>query len=473
MDYKWRALTTVSIGTYMATMDSSIVNIALPALARIFDVSASTVLWVTLAFILTTTGLTLTLGRLGDMLGRKRMYTSGFAIFTIGLVTAGLAPNLPALVLSRVVQAVGAALLLANGNAIVTDAFPAHQRGRALGTTGGVVGFGLATGPALGGLLLSTLSWRSLFLTRIPVGFIGLVAAWRVLKDTPSEGGRRLDLMGAAILFIMLASLIVAVNRGKEWGWGSPGIIAGFVLAAAALPILLTIESRNDNPIVSLSLFKDRLFAAATVSLVFNFLAFAANTFLMPFYLLKVRDFTAGHAGLVLMTVPLTMLVLSPLTGWLSDRLGSRYLATGGLLMGAIGLFGLSRLGADTPVYGIVGRLLLVGVGSALFQSPNSSSIMGSVPLNRLGTASAMIATGRNVGQAVGMALAGAIFAARTGDSIDRLPPQAVLGGIQAAFAVAAAISLLGALTSSVRGKALPQPQPVPPSAPIDRSRSR
>ena len=459
MPYKWRVMIAVGLATYMATMDSSIVTIALPTFSRVFHASPNTVLWLSLGVMLTTTGLTLTLGRLGDLLGRRRIYLAGLVIFTAGLGVAGLAQSFPQLLAVRIVQACGGAMVLANGTAIVTAAFPAHERGRALGINSAIVGAGLMSGPVVGGVLLESLDWPALFYMRIPVGMLALAASWRILEDTPPAhvGERRLDIAGAAALFATLSTLLLAVNRGQAWGWRSPAILGLFALAAVSLPVFLRIESRAPSPVVALSLFRDRLLVASLLSQVLNFVAQAAVTLVMPFYLIYVLGYSPARAGLVLISVPLLMLLLSPFAGALSDRVGSRLLATVGVVLVSLGLLSLATLGTDTPAPLVMIRLTLIGAGTALFGPPNNSTVMGRVPPSMLGTGASMIATGRNVGQSVGLAMAGAVFtavaASHAGVSAaaarpDHLPPDAVLAGVRAAFAVSTAISL-GAVTAS------------------------
>ena len=462
MQYKWQVLITVGVGTYLMTMDSSIVNIALPTFARVFHTSPNTALWVSLAFILTTTGLTLTLGRLGDLFGRKRMYVAGFAIFTAGLALAGLAQDLAQLIAVRIFQGCGSAMVLANGTAIITAAFPSHERGRAIGTNSAVVGAGLMSGPVIGGFLLESLDWRALFYVRIPLGLAALLAGWWVVRETgPAHAGeRRLDIPGALTLVVALSGFLLAVNRGQAWGWISPAILGLFAVAAATLAAFVLIEARSPSPIVSFTLFRDRLLAASLLSQVLNFVAQSAVSLLMPFYLIRVLGYSPARAGLVLISVPLLMLVLSPFAGALSDRVGSRLLATAGVVLVSLGLLLLATLGRHSSAVLVMARLMLVGAGSALFGPPNNSTIMGRVPPSMLGTGAATIATGRNVGNAAGLAMAGAVFtavaAAHAGVSAgaaraDTLPPDAVLAGVRAAFAVSTVISFTAVTASFFR----------------------
>lgn len=463
MEYKWRCLIAVCFGTYMATMDFSIVNVALPTLSREFDKSPDTVVWVALSSSLMVTGITLTAGRVGDLYGRKRVYILGWIIFTIGMGVASLAQTFEQLIAFRFLQAIGVALAIANGNAIVTEAFPPHQRGQALGTTGSVVGAGLMTGPIVGGLILEGLSWHAIFYLRVPIGLIAMTMAFLFIRPSvqnPANASRRLDIPGALTLFTTLSSALLAVNRGPSWGWASPQILGLFIFSACSLAVFLRVESRAISPVVSLALFKVRAYAAGVSSLALSFLGQSAVTFLMPFYLQQVRDLSTGQTGLVIATVPCMMLLLSPFSGRISDRYGFQHQATLGIAIVSFGLLLMATIDASTPIWLVMARLAVIGIGTSIFMSPNSSAIMGSVPAERLGTASASVATARNIGNASGLAMASAIVVAVASSSagftaarVADLPPDAILDGIRAAFIVAAAASSLAIVASSFRGK--------------------
>lgn len=462
MPYKWQALIAVCFGTYMATMDFSIVNVALPTLSREFNRPPDTVVWATLVSSLVVTGLTLTAGRMGDLFGRKRIYIGGWVLFTTGMGLASFAQGIEQLIAVRFFQSVGVAMAIANGNAIVTDAFPDNERGRALGTTGAVVGAGLMSGPILGGLMLSLFDWRALFYLRVPIGLIAMTMAFLFIRSTPGQPAseRKLDIPGAVLLFVTLSGTLLAVNRGPAWGWASPVILSLFVVGFASFLAFLRIESTAASPVVSLGLFRVRNFAVSISSLMLNFAGQSAVTFLMPFYLLNVRDYTTAQTGLILATVPSMMLLLSPVSGLVSDRYGFRYQVTLGVALVTLGLFALSTIGPSTPTALIMARLAIVGIGTSIFMSPNSATIMGSVPRTMLGTASASVATSRNVGNAVGLATASAILvgvasasAGLSGVRTDALPPDALLDGIRVAFLVAGCMSALAIGASSFRGK--------------------
>lgn len=462
--YKWLALLTVSIGTFMATLDASIVNISFPRLTNVFETEPSVVLWVTVGYLLVSVSLMLTLGRIGDVLGRKRVYVLGFALFTVGLILCTLSQSILQLILSRIVQAMGAAMTVALSTAIVTAAFPNEERGKALGILGGVVSAGLLSGPVLGGFLLDILDWQSIFYTRVPVGIIGLVMAWILLKEQREPNtGLKFDLGGAATLFGSLSCLLLFFNLGGRLGFVSVPSLSLAASTVILLTLFVVLERRAAQPIVDLNLFRNRLFAGGNVSLGIMFVAIAANTFLMPFYLIDGLAHSASETGLLLAIVPLATLVIGPPSGWLSDKIGSRLLCTVGMALICVALFLLSGLGTESSDADILLRLIVLGAGIGMFSSPNNSSIMGSVPRDKLSTGSAMIATVRQIGMSIGIAIAGTIFTSRQALyaaqlAQDSLNPQmsqrlSLVGGYQDTLLVAAIVCGIGIFTSLARGK--------------------
>jgi EmrB/QacA subfamily drug resistance transporter len=462
VEYRWRALAAVAFGTYMATMDFSIVTVALPTLAREFDRSPDTVVWAILISTLVVTGLTLTAGRAGDLYGRKRVYLAGWVIFTIGMALASFATTFEQLVAVRFLQSVGVALAIANGNAIVTESFKPEHRGQALGTIGAVVGAGLMSGPIFGGLILEFFSWQAIFALRVPIGLAAMLLAWVIIVPSAPQAasaGRRMDVPGAAALFAGLSAALLAINRGQAWGWSSPQIIALLAVAAVAFVLFLRIESRSASPVVALSLFRERGYSVGVSSLALCFAGQSAVIFLLPFYLQEVKDFSTGQVGLVVATVPLMMLLLSPFSGRISDRYGFTHQATLGIALVSIGLLALATTTATTPVIVIVAKLAIVGIGTSIFMSPNSATIMNSVTSDRLGTASASVATARNIGNAVGLALASAVLTAVATASagysalrVADLPDDAIVDGVRAAFFVAGLAAATAIAASLFRG---------------------
>ncbi len=412
--YKWIAIVTVSFGTFLVTLDTSLIPISLPKLGEVFQVGPTTVLWVALIYTLVGTGLMLTFGRLGDALGHKRVYTIGVIIFTLGLGLCALAQNMAQLLLFRLVQAIGHAMIITMSNAIVTASFPARERGKALGTIGAVSAAGMMIGWPIGGFLLDTLGWQSIFYVRLPIGIIGSAMAWALLREESSHNTRpKLDVWGAVTLFGGLASLLLVVNQGQARGWTSFFVLGLGIAGLVLLALFLVVEKRTREPVVDLRLFRNRIFAAATSSYLIYFLGSAAVIFLMPFYLIQGIGYSSSQAGWLLLTVWFLGAVIAPLSGRLYDRVGPLLPCSTGLGLVCLGLFMLSRLSGAASISEIVLGLAVLGLGRALFIAPDISAMMGSVTKERLGTASATIATTRQIGMSSGMAIAGAIFASR------------------------------------------------------------
>ncbi len=468
IDYKWLALLTVSIGTFMGTLDASIVNISFPRLVRIFETDASVVLWVSVAYLLVSIGLMLAFARIGDILGRKRVYIVGFALFTVGLILCSLSQSVVQLILARVVQGVGAAMTIALSMAIVTAAFRDHERGKALGILGAVVSTGLLIGPVLGGFLLDIFDWRSVFYTRVPIGVVGIVMAWVLLREQrDTDVHIKFDLLGSATLFGGLSCLLLLVNIGGKSSFISPqtGVLATCMVIL--LVLFVVVERKTDQPTVDLSLFRNRLFASGNISLGIMSIAIITTVFLMPFYLIDGLGYSASKAGLLMAAVPAVTFIVSPLSGWLSDKIGTSLLRIVGVVLVCLALFLLSRLDATSSIIGILLKLVVLGIGFGMFESPNSSSIMGSVSRDYLGTASAMISTSRQIGMTVGMAIAGTIFAARqlfhiaqlshNGLNPAMLNELSLISSFQDTLLLVTIVSVVGIVAASFGGRQQPE----------------
>jgi EmrB/QacA subfamily drug resistance transporter len=419
---------------------------------------------VVVAYLLVVGSLLLPFGRLGEVLTFKRVYVSGFAIFTIASVFCGAAPNVEALVAFRAVQAVGAAMLMAMGPAITARTFPASERGRALGLNGISVAIGLSLGPALGGILTQAATWRAIFLINAPIGILAIIWAYRIIPaETPGKG-QSFDVRGAALSGFALFSLLLALSDGQQWGWTSPaivGLLAAFVVLGAGF---LVTERRAVHPMIDLALFRSRPFSAGLASVVVAFAGLFTATFLLPFFLEQGSGFSPIEAGLLLTPVPITMALVAPFSGMISDRIGPRIPASLGMVFMVAGLLSLTELPVKFELPDLVWRLVLLGIGQGLFMSPNSSAVIGSVPRPRVGTASGTLAQMRVNGQAVGIALSGAIVATRLpihlaglgGAPTAAVRSAALAGAIHDAFVIAALVCGIGIVTSLIRGSSRP-----------------
>jgi EmrB/QacA subfamily drug resistance transporter len=465
---KWAVLAIVAVGVFMATLDSSIVNISLPTIAHAFGVPLSgEVEWVIIAYLVVVAGVLLTAGRMADMIGRKPIWAAGLAIFTLGSAICGAAPTLPFLIAARAFQGLGGALIMAVSPAMLTSAFPPSERGRALGMNAVVVALGVSTGPTLGGLITTSLSWRWIFYVNVPIGIIGFTATMLVLTERMRRERARFDPWGAILLAIALIAITAGLSFGREWGWKSPLLIGVLIVGVLALIALFLVERRVSNPIIVLSLLRNRVFLSANLSLILSFLALFSVSFMLPFYFEDLRNFSVLESGLLLTPLPLTIAVFAPLSGSLADRFGTRWLAAGGLSLACIGLVLISQLNEQSSVFDIIWRLVVTGLGQAMFQSPNNSALMGAAPKDQQGSASGFLATGRVFGQSVSVALAGAVFTTLGGSmagailaSGRHLPPpllqhlqQTFVNSFQVTFLVCAGIAAIGILASLVRGK--------------------
>ena len=453
----WAVFAAVALGTFMATLDSSIVNVALPTLAHTFGATVTQIEWVSLSYVLTITGLLLPFGRLGDSLGRRRVFLAGLALFTVGSGACAFSFSTQTLVAARLLQGIGASMLSANSVALITAAFPREIRGRALGMVGAVVGLGLTVGPPVGGLMLTHFGWPSIFLVNLPIGVFGVLLGRSVLPREPraeTGGAARppFDVTGALLSLVFLVGLTLALSRGTAWGWTSPATLVCGLGAFAALALFIVVERRATEPLVDFAFFADAAFRVPMLSLFASFMALFAAVFLVPFYLQRTAGMEPAAVGRVLVTVPLLLLLVSPVSGVLSDKLGSRTLSLAGLSATSLGLALLAWLlgnASERPlgVLPIIGGLFVVGLGQGLFQPPNSSSAMSSVPFERLGLASGLLATMRNLGTLFGIGLAAAVYEGRELVYAQTHSPVAAAGlGMRDAFLAAAVVAGSAAL---------------------------
>lgn len=464
---KWKRFLIVAVGVFMSTLDSSMVNVALPTVMRHFHSPMPATEWVVLSYLLTITATLLFWGHLGDRLGRGRVYGTGMLIFALGSLSCALAPGLPSLVLSRFGQGLGAAMMMATGPAIIRDSFPPEQLGRTLGLVGMAVSLGLMSGPALGGLLIQFFSWRALFYLTVPIGLLFSLLAVRYLPRRRSAEGAAIDWLGSLIMagsLCLFTLLLTNLSAG--------GTRATIVFLAAPIPLLLAgflvVEKRVRHPLLPLDIFADRFFCLGIASAALSFVNLFGAILLTPFYLDHLRGLPPADIGLVMMALPAAIMLTSPLAGWLSDRLDRGRLATLGLLLSSAAMFLLAASGPATGLISLTVRLALLGVGQALFLSPNSAAVLAHTPRHRTGTAAALLASARNLGMLLGISLATLVFARifslRTGglDLRDYHSGQeaAFMAALRGALVVAAIAGLVGAALSWSRGRTATQTGP-------------
>lgn len=409
---KWVIFLLVAVGVFMSTLDGSIVNIALPTIMDDFGVTLATIEWVVMIYLLTVSSLLLSFGRLSDIKGRRWVYSRGLILFSVGSLLCGLAWNAVWLICARSFQGIGAAMCMACTPALLVDTFPASERGKALGMVGMVTASGLTIGPALGGFLIHFFSWRVIFYVNIPIGIVTAVVISRLLKGGHADVtvDESFDWMGAALLTLSLTCFLLVISHGYDWGYTSVTILSLAAVSILAIVQFIRIETTISHPIVQPSLFSIRLFTFPILSGVTLFITVFTVLFLMPFYLIHPCGFPINEVGLIMIVPFVFLFLVSPVSGAISDRVGSRMLCTVGITLVSVSVFSLSTLTSGHSVFAIVWRLALAGLGTALFLPPNTATAMTSVPWNRRGIAAGTVATARNLGMVMGVALAGAIF---------------------------------------------------------------
>ncbi|HEX6455555.1 MAG TPA: MFS transporter [Solirubrobacterales bacterium] len=419
---KWWTLGAMCFALFMIMLDNTIVNVALPSIQKDLGASISGLEWTINGYTLSFAVLLATGGRLGDIFGRRLMFISGVVIFALSSATAGFAPDETALVISRVVQGVGAALMMPGTLSIITDAFPPHERGKAMGTWAGVSALALAVGPVLGGFLTEHVSWRAIFYVNIPVA-VGAVLAtlFAVRESRDTSVGREVDYAGVGVLTVGLTALVLALVEGNSWGWGSTEVIALLAGAALALPAFVWVENRVKAPMVQFDLLSDRNFLAAVcVAMIISF-GMLGVFFFLALYMQDILGYTPLEAGVRFLPSTLMIVGVAPVAGRLSDRFGPRWLIAIGLTIVAASLFSFSRIAVDSTYLDLLPGFMLLGIGIAMTMSPMTSAAMNAVPVQKAGIASGVLSMFRMVGGSLGVAVTGAIFQGLVSSKLDSL----------------------------------------------------
>jgi len=458
---KWIVFTISALGVFMSTLDGSIVNIALPFIMKDLGVSLQAVEWVSIIYLLSVSSFLLGFGRLGDIKGRKKVFIAGLTTFTVASLTCGASANVIHLIISRFMQSLGAAMIMATTPAMVVEAFPLNERGKAMGTTGAVVAAGLTAGPAIGGILIKLLSWRAIFYINLPIGIATIAAASIFLTDQQefNEKDSSFDKLGAFFLVLCIGSFLLAATHGHSWGFVSLNFIGLLFISFFSCRFFIITEKKASYPLIDLKFFRIRLFTLPLASGMALFMALFTMIFLMPFYLTTAKGFPPQTTGAIMITPFLFLFLLSPVSGSLSDRIGSRILCTVGMAVVAMSLYLLSALDADAGKADIAWRMAIAGIGIALFISPNSSTTMTSLPPKNRGIAGAILAVARNLGMVLGIALAGAVFNIifhdLSGGGLKDYTPE-MRNSFMIAFSrtmlVGSGISLIGMILAWLRG---------------------
>ena len=465
--YKWWVFTAIAIGTFVSVVDSGSVLVALPEIEEYFQSDLPAVQWVVVGNALAISALILPMGRLGDIVGRKWVYIGGLAIFVAGSALSGLAVNLPWLISAKVFQGLGSAMIQGNGMATVISAFRGTERGKALGTHMSVVGSGAIAGPAIGGLLVASFGWRSVFFVNVPAGVLTILIAWYVIRPARESADEEraagsFDWPGAALSALALLVLLLVVGNGHRLGWASPAVLLGVAATGALLAGFVWWELRTASPMLDLRLFKRKLVAIGAAAAWLSFMGMSSSRFMMPFYLQRVLEISPRDVGLLLIPPALCMVLLGPVSGRLSDKFGWRVLTVSGLTLSmAASIVIAVNLTESSPVVFIVLMLMLQSCGMALFNSPNQSSILGSVERSQYGVVAGLTQLIRNSANVTSVAVATTVVVVTMGaygvePSLDAVSPSvagAFVAGLRWAFLLMAAMLLAGVVLAVIRGE--------------------
>ena len=409
---KWFILATVLLGTTMSALDISIVNVAVPTLKTTFSVSMAVIEWIIMGYMLTLAILLPLFGRLSDVFGRSRFFILGFIIFSLGSFLCGMSTTAAFLITSRIIQAIGAALLQANSVTIITETFPPHLLGKAIGIQGGVQAIAMAIGPFVGGVLIATVGWRAIFYVNIPIGIMGIIAAFLILPPMRQpQQKEKIDYLGATLFGCGLTLLVLAFNEGVKPGWGSPSILVYFISGIILLALFVLTELKVEHPLIDLKLFRNSAFFVGNLTGMLSYYVLFTVLFLAPFYLEKVLGTSVALTGILLTPLLLAMAVVAPLSGHISDKYGPRIMTTLGMLFCAVACFAFTFLGTSATVPpAMAAVIILMGIGMGLFTPSNNSAVMGAAPTEKLGMAGSVLNMMRSLGLILGVDISGGIF---------------------------------------------------------------
>ncbi|MGH3104150.1 MAG: MFS transporter [Gaiellaceae bacterium] len=444
---RWCTLAAVSFGLFMIMLDNTVVNVALPSIQRDLGADLSDLQWIVTGYALAFAALMLTGGKLADLLGRRLIFVVGLAVFTGASLACGLADSGDFLIGARIVQGVGAALMNPATLSIISATFPPHQRGMAIGIWAGVSGLALAIGPLVGGLLAEHVHWSWIFFVNVPVGVVAIAASFLLIDETrDTSAEQRLDLPGLLSSGIGLFALTYGLIEANTYGWTSARILAAFAVAAAGLGAFVVLERRQRIPMLDLTLFRNRTFAGANLVMLLVALAMFGVFFFVSLYMQDILGYSAVQAGAAFLPMTVMIILIAPIAGKASDRIGSRWLMATGMVLVGIQLLSTSRLGVGASFWDLLPLFVIGGVGMALVMTPTAAAVLSGVPVDKSGVGSAVLNSCRQVGGSLGIALMGAIVAHGIGG---RQTPEAFVDGFSTGLLVAALIAFAGALVAA------------------------
>ncbi|MEH7094349.1 MFS transporter [Neobacillus vireti] len=455
---RWIILVILNLFVFMSTLDSSIVNIALPVISKTMNLPIAKIQWVVSIYLIAICTFILLFGKLGDQYGKIRIFKIGMIIFLVGSLLCGFSSTLPYLLLFRMIQAVGASMTMANSQGIVTEIFPPTERGKALGLIGTFVSLGSIAGPSLGGLLVSAFGWEYIFWVNIPIGLIAISFGWRLLPADLTFVKAKLDVLGSILFSVFIISLFSGLLLGQQFGYQDIRILGAIILAVVTFIFFLWTESRTEQPMLQFSLFKNPSFSLSILCGCLVFVSTFCFNIISPFYTQNILHLPPLSAGLLLMLFPITMSIVAPLSGALSDKIGSELLTFIGLVIMVLAQVGLSTLHANSSILFVGSLVAILGLGNGLFQSPNNSLVMSSVPRSQLGIAGSINSLIRNIGMVVGIAVATttlfSVMSAKAGYRVTGLipnRPDIFIDGMHIVLIGSASICFIAALLTGMR----------------------
>lgn len=455
---RWLILGVVLLGPFMSTLDSSIVNVALPTMASRLQVGMGAIQWVVTCYLIVISSTILIFGRISDLKGKKAVYQYGFLVFSAGSLLCGISKSITVLIISRVIQAIGAAMTMSCSQAIITSVFPKNERGRALGLSGTTVALGTMIGPPLGGIMVWAFNWESIFLINVPIGIIAFILGSKLLPKDIKLKGESFDLVGAILFAAAIIALFWAMLSGEKYGWRNTYIILALLAAIICFFVFYFYEKYIEHPMLDFSLFHNKLFSISIFCAYISFMVIFCTNIIQPFYLQDALKISSEKVGFVMMTYPIFVGIVAPLSGYLSDKIGGELLTVLGLAITALGLTAMSFLNLNSSYVPIVFSVALLGIGNGLFQSPNNSLVMSTAPKQKLGIAASINALTRNLGMVSGIAFSLTLLynrmSSKVGFSVDSFVigrEDAFIYAMGFVYRTAAVICILGIALTGFR----------------------
>lgn len=455
---RWTILFTVLSSVFMATLDGSIVNVALPNMSDKLNVSMASIEWVVTSFLIAIVATILIFGRLGDIKGKTYVFKFGLILFTLGSLLCGLTNSLPVLVAARVIQAIGASATMATCHGIITEVFPPNERGRALGLLGTFVALGAMAGPPLGGIIVSAVSWEYIFLINVPIGIIVFIFTMKVFPKSNKVLNEKIDTKGAILFTISTVSLFGALVQGQIIGYNNPAMVSAFVIAFITFVAFIWVESRIESPLLYLKIFSNSLYSISIICAFISFIAISAPNIILPFYFQDSLKLSPATTGFLMMVSPIVLAVVAPFSGYLSDKIGCEFLTLTGLTLTSLALVMISTLNEHSSIILLMSYIVIMTIGNGMFQSPNNSLVMSLVPKDKLGIAGSVNALVRNLGFVLGTTLSTILLYNRMSYKVgyrvvdyikDR--DDVFIYGMRFVFMSAAILCVVGALITAFR----------------------